>query len=118
MSGWPDRTLFTHKGRWEKGADPNKSKLKNCAVRSQRWRFIDNRILYDIANDPYETKDVAAEHPEVVHRLRKAYDAWWEKTVPLMVNEKAPYAPQQPQAVRYQEQLKKRGIPDWKAPKL
>ena len=35
-----------------------------------------------------------------------------------MVNEKAPYAPQQPQAVRYQEQLKKRGIPDWKAPKL
>jgi len=115
---WPDRNLFVHKGRWEKGADPNKSKLKSCAVRSQRWRFVDNRILYDISADPYEKKDVAAEHPEVVHRLRKAYDTWWEKTVPLMVNEKAPYAPQQPQAVRYQEQLKKRGIPDWKAPKL
>ena len=115
---WPDRTLFVHKGRWEKGADPNKSKLKSCAVRSQRWRLIDNRILYDISADPYEKKDVAAEYPEVVSRLRKAYDAWWEKTVPLMVNEKAPYAPRQPQAVRYEKQLKERGIPKWQPPKL
>ncbi len=115
---WADRNLFTHKGRWEKGADPNKSKSKNCAVRSQRWRLVDNRILYDISADPYEKTDVAAQHPEVVARLRKAYDAWWKETVPLMVNEKAPYAPAQPQTVRYQEQLKKRGIPQWKAPKL
>jgi len=80
--------------------------------------LIDNRILYDISADPYEKKDVAAEHPEVVSRLRKAYDAWWEKTVPLMVNEKAPYAPRQPQAVRYEKQLKERGIPKWQPPKL
>mgnify|MGYP005643020761 CR=1 FL=1 len=96
----------------------NKSKLKSCAVRSQRWRFVDNRILYDISADPYEKKDVAAEHPEVVHRLRKAYDTWWEKTVPLMVNEKAPMSPPRPYHVLHAKQLKEGGIPNWQPPKL
>ena len=54
------------------------------------------------------------EHPEVVAELRKAYDQWWEETIPLMVNEDAPYAPEQPQRVRYEKQLKATGIPDWK----
>ena len=50
--------------------------------------------------------------------LRKAYDQWWAETVPLTVNEDAPYATHQPQAVRYEKQLKQRGIPKWTAPKL
>ena len=115
---WADRHLFVHQGRWAKGADPETHKFKSCAVRSQRWRFVGNKELYDIANDPYESKDVAAEQPEVVEQLRKAYDQWWSDTVPLMVNEDAPYAPHQPQAVRYEKQLKEGGIPAWKPPKL
>lgn len=115
---WADRHLFSHKGRWEKGADPNKSKLKDWAVRTQRWRFVNNRELYDISADPYEKADVAADHPNVIARLQKAYDAWWAETVPLMVNEDAAYAPHQPQAVRYEKQLKERGIPKWTPPKL
>jgi hypothetical protein len=35
-----------------------------------------------------------------------------------MVNEDAPYAPEQPQKVRYEKQLAEKGIPAWKAPKL
>jgi len=35
-----------------------------------------------------------------------------------MVNEDAPYAAEQPQAVRYEKQLKDRGIPRWSPPKL
>ena len=31
----------------------------------------------------------------------------------LMVNEDVPYAPKQPQTVRYHKQLKTRGIPSW-----
>ena len=115
---WPDRHVFVHKGRWEKGDDPNSSKFKDCAVRTQRWRFVNNRELYDISVDPYEKSDVVADHPAVVAALRKAYDAWWTETVPLMVNEDAPYAPQQPQAVRYERQQKQRGIPEWSAPEL
>jgi arylsulfatase len=115
---WPDRELFVHVGRWEKGTDPNLSKYRSCAVRSQRWRLVNNQLLYDITADPYEKTDVAADHPDIVQRLRKAYDAWWVETVPLMVNEDVPYAPEQPQAVRYEKQLKERGIPNWSPPKL
>ncbi|WP_372895354.1 arylsulfatase [Stieleria sp.] len=115
---WPDRKLFVHRGRWEKGDDPNNSKFQNCAVRTQRWRFVNNEELYDISVDPYEAKDVAADHPEVIAELRKAYDQWWAETVPLMVNEDAPYAEQQPQKVRYEKQLAEKGIPDWAPPAL
>ncbi|QDU36707.1 Arylsulfatase [Maioricimonas rarisocia] len=117
-ANWPDRHLFFHVGRWEKGADPNESQYNKCAVRTPRWRLVNNQELYDISADPFEKQDVAADHPEVVAELRKAYDAWWEATVPLMVNEDAPYAPQQPQAVRYEKQLKERGIPKWTPPEL
>lgn len=117
-ANWPDRTLFIHKGRWEKGEDPSKSKFRDCAVRTQRWRYVNNSELYDIANDPYEEHDVASDHPGVIDELRIAYDTWWAATTPLMVNEDAPYAEQQPQAVRYEKQLSERGIPDWQPPKL
>jgi arylsulfatase len=115
---WPDRSLFVHVGRWQKGADPNQSKYKSCAVRTERWRLVNNNLLYDITADPYEERDVAGDHPDVMAQLRKDYDAWWEDTVPLMVNEDAPYAPRQPQAVRYEKQLQDRGIPSWSPPKL
>lgn len=114
----PDRLLFVHQGRWAKGADPNESKFKNCAVRSQRWRWVNNSELYDISKDPYETTNVADDHPDVIRRLSTAYDKWWADTVPLMVNEDAPYCAEQPQAVRYEKQKAERGIPDWIVPEL
>lgn len=115
---WDDRHLFVHQGRWEKGADPNKSKFAPFAVRTQRWRFVKNTELYDISNDPFEGTNVFDQHPHIVAKLRKAYDRWWQETLPLMVNEDAPYAPEQPQTVRYEKQLKTRGIPAWVPPKL
>ena len=33
---WPERTLFTHVGRWSKGADPATAKFRACAVRIGR----------------------------------------------------------------------------------
>ena len=115
---WNDRHLFVHQGRWEKGSDPNESKFRNCAVRTSRWRFVNNQELYDISTDPFETNNIASSKPEVLIDLREAYDQWWEKTLPLMVNENTPLASEQPQTIRYEKQLKDRGIPDWMAPKL
>ena len=117
-AAWPDRQLFVHVGRWEKGEDPNESKYAKSAVRTQRWRLVNNRELYDIAADPYEKTDVAGKHPEVVADLREAYDRWWDETMPLMVNEDAPYSPVQPQPERYRRQLEARGIPRWESPQL
>jgi hypothetical protein len=56
---------------------------------------------------------VAAKHPDVVTFLRGKYDHWWSETVPMMVNEDAPYSASHPQGVRYEQQLKNIGIPNW-----
>lgn len=45
--------------------------------------------------------------------MQAAFDVWWDETVPLMVNEDVAYSPVHPQVVRYEEQLKARGIPKW-----
>ncbi len=77
QAAWQDRTLFTHVGRWKPGSDPDQAKHQSCAVRTARYRFVNNTALYDIAADPKETTDLSAAHPEEVARLRAAYDAWW-----------------------------------------
>ncbi len=83
---WPDRYLVIHVGRWGKGK-AEESKCRNMAIRSRRFRFVNNEELHDMIRDPGETKNVIHEHPEVVADMRAFYDAWWEETLPLMVNE-------------------------------
>jgi arylsulfatase A-like enzyme len=114
---WPDRSLFVHCGRWNAGQRDD-AKFQKCAVRTNKWRFVNNRELYDIENDPSETTDVSAQHPDVIAKLRTSYDRWWDSTEPLLVNEGLPrVSPEnQPLALRYHKQLKEKGIPDW-APK-
>ena len=116
-SNWPDRELFFHRGRWKKGQDPEKSKSKGYAVRTQRWRMVEKR-LYDISNDPYESKDVSKQYPEVMDRLTQSYEKWWRDTVPMMINEDRPLSSEFPYVIRYEKQKAERGIPDWVPPKI
>jgi arylsulfatase len=118
VAEWADRCLFIHKGRWEKGAEPDDFKYAACAVRNQRFRLVNNEELYDIQADPGETANVIDRHPEVVAQMRAAYDAWWTQTRPLMVNEEVPLARERPFWVLYERQLNSQGIPKWKAPQL
>lgn len=83
---WPDRTLVTHVGRWAKGKAAE-SKYDKCSIQNSRFTLVNNVELYDLQSDPGETKNVVAEHPEVVARLRAAYDQWWNEVQPLLVNE-------------------------------
>ncbi|GAA4444701.1 arylsulfatase [Novipirellula rosea] len=108
---WPDRKLFVHCGRWN--GDPESAKFEKCAVRTEQWRFVNNKELYDISADPGETTDVASSHPEVIDQLRKSYDSWWQSVLPLMVNEGLPKLKEQPLHVRYEKQLQEKGIPEW-----
>lgn len=95
-ASWPERTLFTHVGRWPRFSDPDEAKFTNCSVRTPRWHLVSIKggtrpawELYDVKADWAETKDVAAQHPDVVAKLAAEYDHWWASVRPGMVNEKA-----------------------------
>jgi len=107
---WEDRKLFIHCGRWDAGKRDSE-KYKNCAVRSQRWRLVNNEELYDIANDPSETTNVIEQHPEVVKELRAAYEEWWNGSVDLMINEGLDSVKEHPLHQVYTAQEKSEGIP-------
>jgi len=115
---WADRELFFHCGRWNAG-ERDKHQYLKVGMRTQRWRFVNNKQLYDIQKDPGETKDVSKQFPEVVSQMRKAYDQWWVSALPLMVNEGLPrVSGGQPLANRYEAQLEEQGIPEWTPEKL
>jgi arylsulfatase len=115
-SEWADRYLFTHVGRWKVDEDPEISKFKQCAVRSERFRFVNNRELFDMEADPGQKNNVIDKFPEVVQKMREAYDVWWEEVLPLLVNEKATYEGAAPFIKKYNGQLITQGIPDWVPP--
>jgi hypothetical protein len=46
-------------------------------VMTPRWRLVNGQELYAIGDDPGQQEDVARSHPEVVAKLRTAYDEWW-----------------------------------------
>ncbi len=118
-AAWPDRLLFVHRGRWHDDRrnkeTREQNKYRGCAVRSQRWRLVNNTALYDIAADPGQKQDVAAQHPEVVKELHAAYDAWWDTLGPLLINENQPWtkAGEFYLQQRYDRQRAEQGIPDW-----
>jgi len=44
---WPDKERFVSCGRWGPGQRTSYKYLK-CAVRTERWRFVNNSELYDV----------------------------------------------------------------------
>jgi arylsulfatase len=115
---WPDRYLVTHIGRWPKDAEPDDYQWKDFAIRNQQYRFVNNKFLYDMQQDPGQNTNLIEQHPEVVAEMRNYYDEWWKVTRPMLVNEKAPLIPTKPFHVQFFEQQKSTGIPDWISPAL
>ncbi|WP_231846391.1 sulfatase [Rhodopirellula baltica] len=75
----PERPLFW---RYSMGDDSY-----GYAVRDGNWKLIDSRykdrkLLFDLANDPWEREDLAAQHPEQVARLSRMMEAWDARNVP------------------------------------
>jgi arylsulfatase len=82
-ASWPDRMLVINYSRMptttttagaEAASIPSKG---GAAVLWRRWRWLEDRSLYDLESDPRQERDVAAQHPEVVARMRAHLDAWW-----------------------------------------
>ena len=80
-------------------------------------RLVNNSELYDVAQDPQETKNVIAEHPQQVAAMREAYDAWWAGIDTAngqrgdAAGSRAP-----PGRVTKKRQLEASGIPTWQPP--
>jgi arylsulfatase len=109
---WADRVLFTHVGRWPKGAKLAEHKYAHCSVRSPRWHLVSDARdgkkqwqLFDVRADPGEKADVADRHPEVVQELDAAYDRWWDSVQPGLVNEDAVGPKVNPFRALYERQL-------------
>lgn len=73
----PERIHFI---QYRQNTDPPE-KWAN-AVMTRRWRLVGGTELYDIQADPGQERDVAAEYPEVVARLRAAHEGWWAEISP------------------------------------
>lgn len=79
---WPSRTVVTDNQREE-----TLVKWKETAVMNDHWRLVSptphgnlKRLeLYEIASDPGQAKNIAAQHPEVVEKLKADYEAWWTR---------------------------------------
>jgi hypothetical protein len=84
-ANWPDRTLFF---QWHRGDAPELHRA--FAARSQRYKLVQPQgnggnplppqfgfQLFDMANDPLEQRDIAAEHPEIVAQMKAQYEAWF-----------------------------------------
>jgi arylsulfatase A-like enzyme len=83
---WSDRTLFA---QWHRGDVPER--YRAFSARTQRYKLVrteqalKSRLplektfeLYDMQADPFEMHNIAEENPDVVNRLRAAYDRWFD----------------------------------------
>src|ERR1051325_11028338 len=110
-AAWPDRYLFTHVGRWEKGKAAE-SKYAGCSVRNTRYNMVSSERsgrraweLYDIPKDPGEKADIAGENAEAMRPMAAAYDQWWTEILPCLENEDAIGPPVNPFKELYEKQF-------------
>jgi arylsulfatase len=116
---WEDRMLYSHVGRWQKFTNPDDAKYRNGAVRNTQYTLVSEMPrgpkagtpepkwqLFDIKADPGQKKDIAAEQPDVVEKLRAAYDGWWNSLKGQYdVNEQAVGPKLNPFAEKYWKQF-------------
>jgi arylsulfatase len=59
------------------------TKFDSCVIWNN-WRLVKGEELYDVAADRAQAKNVAADHPEVLQKMRDFYEAWWKGLEPLV----------------------------------
>lgn len=68
-----ERTLFF---QWHRGDEP--ILFRDCAARTQKYKLVNGKELYDIEADPGEAKNIADEKKDIVAKLRAEYEAWFK----------------------------------------
>ena len=107
---WPDRPLFTHLGRWDRGKMAE-TEYRQCRIREGKWSLVNVKNsptaweLYDVAADPEERQNLAQQQPEIVARLASEYDRWWQSVQPDLINENVPVPAVNPFKAAYERQF-------------
>lgn len=70
---WPERTLVVDNQRVTYPV-----KWRRASVMTDQWRLVNGQELYNIKKDPGQKENIARNHPDVVEKLSKSYDRWWE----------------------------------------
>ena len=83
---WPDRTLYFQWHRGDRGELYN-----NCAARSERYKLVNGKELYDLQEDPAEVHDLAAQQPKRVADMRAGYEAWFRDVAAATRNFEVPH---------------------------
>ncbi len=60
------------------GENPAIPRKEGAAVLWKHWRLLEDRMLFDVSKDLHQDHDVAAQHPEVVAKMRAHLDEWWQ----------------------------------------
>lgn len=67
-----DKTVFVHHRQdWRTPKD-----VEETCILKGKWRLINGERLYDIEADPKETRNLAAQHPELVAQLLKENESF------------------------------------------
>jgi len=66
---WADRILFSHQNG-------------SISARSQRYRLDSRDALFDMLNDPGQTKNIAQEQSDIAARMTKAVAQWRAEVLP------------------------------------
>jgi arylsulfatase A-like enzyme len=74
----PERVLFSH---WN----------GRVSARSPRFRLDHDARLYDIQEDPGQTRDVTAEHPDVAAALAEAVETWRNEVLAGLGDDARPF---------------------------
>lgn len=55
---------------------------ESAVVMWGKWRLLNPRTLFNIADDPRQDRNVAADHPEIVKKMTAHYETWHARTRP------------------------------------
>ena len=72
---WPDRMIFSNWGG-------------KTSVRTEQHRLDDKGALFDMKNDPGQTKNIAVNEPEVAKKLSDAVAQWRKEVIPKKADER------------------------------
>lgn len=75
-ANWPARQIFTHADQ-----QPDPTKPYPGCVRDQQFKMVNGKELYDLAADPAEANNLAAQQPQRIASMVRDYETWFAATL-------------------------------------